>query len=292
MSQSNYEDEDYFIPLEDQRVFGAGIKRKRVPFVRASDDLQTTSAPPVNQSVRSVADIYSSIVLSKRSKKGTEQARELGGSNASVPHTQSISAPVSLVPSPKNNDDNCEPRINIEASVTASIVGASGTDLCEVCKLPIIMEKEKVDNDELGAMSTTASNTPHEASIVHQVCLQHSHPPSHLDRNRHGLRYLTSYGWDPDSRTGLGAEGRTGILQPIKPKAKTTTSGLGLAVKDEESIAAKKNTRKQQQEQRQKLNAKQVRLREMADKKKAEKLRELFYASDDIQRYLGSGSGT
>jgi hypothetical protein len=64
---------------------------------------------------------------------------------------------------------------------------------------------------------------------------------------------------------------------------------LGLTKEDEEGIAARKDLRKQQQEQRQKLNAKQVRLAHLADKKKGEKLRELFYASDDIQRYLGGG---
>lgn len=78
------------------------------------------------------------------------------------------------------------------------------------------------------------------------------------------------------------------MLQPIKPKAKTTTSGLGLT-KEDEALAARKGLRKQQQEQRQKLNAKQVRLAHLADKKKGEKLRELFYASDDIQRCLGGG---
>ncbi|KAF4549218.1 Hypothetical protein D9617_23g006330 [Elsinoe fawcettii] len=32
------DDEEYEIPLRDQRYFGAGIKRKRVPFVPASDN--------------------------------------------------------------------------------------------------------------------------------------------------------------------------------------------------------------------------------------------------------------
>ncbi|KAF4985972.1 hypothetical protein F66182_16872 [Fusarium sp. NRRL 66182] len=151
------------------------------------------------------------------------------------------------------------------------------------------MATKETDLDEIETTSTTTKHIPHEASMVHQICLQHSHPPSHLDRTRHGLRYLASYGWDPDSRVGLGAEGRTGILQPIKPKAKTSTSGLGLRKEDEEAIAARKGLRIQQREERQKLNAKQVRLAHLADKKKGEKLRELFYASDDIQRYLGSG---
>jgi G-patch domain len=285
MSRPDYEDEDYFIPLEDQRVFGAGIKRKRVPFVRASDDLQTTSAPPSNEPATSVADQYLAIVMSKKHKKDAKDAKEQGNTEIPVPSGRSASAPVSSVPLSESITADSEPRADTQIQVAA----AAPADLCEVCKLPIpVVDSTKEDSNEVEAISSIATrDTPHEASIVHQVCLQHSHPPSHLDRSRHGLRYLASYGWDPDSRTGLGAEGRTGILQPIKPKVKTTTSGLGIAAEDEESIAARKNLRKQQQEQRQKLNAKQVRLGQLADKKKGEKLRELFYASDDVQRYLG-----
>ena len=80
MAQPDYDDEDYFVPLEDQRVFGAGIKRKRVPFVRAAGDLHTTapSAPTSNTPTRSVADIYSSIVLSKKRKKEINNADNQG----------------------------------------------------------------------------------------------------------------------------------------------------------------------------------------------------------------------
>ncbi|OKL61312.1 hypothetical protein UA08_03556 [Talaromyces atroroseus] len=286
MSRPTYEDEDYFVPLEDQRVFGAGIKRKRVPFVRASDDLRTTSAPPSNEPVTSVADQYLAIVMSKKHKKDSKDAKIQGNGDISVPDGRSASEPVSSVaPSESTiteNENSADTRIKDAAT-------AAHADLCEVCKLPVtVVDSMKGGPSQVEATSSiTPRETPHEASIVHQVCLQHSHPPSHLDRNRHGLRYLASYGWDPDSRTGLGAEGRTGILQPIKPKVKTTTSGLGIKAEDEEAIAASKNLRKQQQEQRQKLNAKQVRLGQLADKKKGEKLRELFYASDDIQRYLG-----
>ncbi|RAO67988.1 uncharacterized protein BHQ10_004000 [Talaromyces amestolkiae] len=289
MAQPDYDDEDYFVPLEDQRVFGAGIKRKRVPFVRASGDLHTTapSAPTSNTPARSVADIYSSIVLSKKHKNDTNNADNADNQEKEVVadlKDEAFPAPVAI-PSSKNTIDN-KPTAEIRnqaITVTKEIV-------CEICNLPVTVKATKeTDLDEIETTSTTTKHRPHEASMVHQICLQHSHPPSHLDRTRHGLRYLASYGWDPDSRVGLGAEGRTGVLQPIKPKAKTSTSGLGLRKEDEEAIAARKGLRKQQQEERQKLNAKQVRLAHLADKKKGEKLRELFYASDDIQRYLGGG---
>lgn len=287
MAQSNYDDEDYFVPLEDQRVFGAGIKRKRVPFVRASDDLLTTapSAPASNTPAQSVADIYSSIVLSKKHKGDTNNADTQRKEAVADPKDEVLPVPTTTAAVPGNTIDS-EPMKEAEEEVTAVV----GNGLCEICNLPVTSQPTKdSDLDKTEKAPSTTKNNPHEASMVHQICLQHSHPPSHLDRTRHGLRYLASYGWDPDSRVGLGAEGRTGILQPIKPKAKTTTSGLGITKEDEEAIAARKDLRKQQQEQRQKLNAKQVRLAHLADKKNGEKLRELFYASDDIQRYLGGG---
>jgi hypothetical protein len=287
MAQPIYDDEDYFVSLEDQRVFGAGIKRKRVPFVRASDGLHTT-APSVSISkepARSVADIYSSIVLSKKHKADTNKADKQEKEVVADLEDEVSPAAIATVASSKNTIDN-QPTTEAQKETVA----VAETAVCEICNLPFTTKPRKdADLDEAETTSITTKHAPHEASMVHQICLQHSHPPSHLDRTRHGLRYLASYGWDPDSRVGLGAEGRTGILQPIKPKAKTTTSGLGLTKEDEEGIAARKDLRKQQQEQRQKLNAKQVRLAHLADKKKGEKLRELFYASDDIQRYLGGG---
>ena len=45
MSPQPEDEEDYFLPLEDQRVFGAGIRRKRVPFVRSSEHELNTFDP-------------------------------------------------------------------------------------------------------------------------------------------------------------------------------------------------------------------------------------------------------
>lgn len=287
MAQPDYDDEDYFVPLEYQRVFGAGIKRKRVPFVRATDDLHTTapSAPISKTPARSVADIYSSIVLSKKHKQDTNNADKHEKEVVADLKDEIPRAPITTITSSETT---------IHAQRTSGqqkdVVAVAKGTVCEICNLPLTVKATtETDLDEAEPTSITTKHTPHEASMVHQICLQHSHPPSHLDRTRHGLRYLASYGWDPDSRVGLGAEGRTGILQPIKPKPKTSTSGLGLTKEGEEAIASRKGLRKQQQEQRQKLNAKQVRLAHLADKKKGEKLRELFYARDDLQRYLGGG---
>lgn len=132
---------------------------------------------------------------------------------------------------------------------------------------------------------------PHEASLAHQLCLTHSHPPSHLDRTRHGLRYLSAYGWDPDSRLGLGAPGREGIREPVKAKVKHDTVGLGVNSVDEDWSSSKRDKDKSAQGAKPakvvKLNAKQARKGHAEARKKGEMLREMFYRGDDVQRYLG-----
>lgn len=112
------------------------------------------------------------------------------------------------------------------------------------------------------------------------MCLNHSHPPSHVDRNRKGYTYLSSYGWDPDSRLGLGASGQ-GIQFPIKTRPKDDKLGIGVVLPKEGEIIKKVKI--------QKLDAGKVRKMHENDKRKGEKLREMFYRSDDIERYLGGG---
>lgn len=144
---------------------------------------------------------------------------------------------------------------------------------------------------------------PHEASLAHQLCLTHSHPPSHLDRTRHGMRYLSAYGWDPDSRVGLGMPGREGIREPVKGRLKVDTVGLGVDVDndvDGEDGAVEGSRRKKREEERRKrrtaiekgrvekkLNAKEVRKGDLESRKRGDRLREMFYQSDDVQKYLG-----
>ncbi|CRG90616.1 hypothetical protein PISL3812_07660 [Talaromyces islandicus] len=282
------DEDDYVLPLEDQRVFGAGIKRKRVPFVRASGDLQTTSTgqdAELSSSSASVADRYFSIVMSKKKRMEEEaEGSRIKTQDSEEMINQNDSLPASSKQSAINNAEEGEP--SHTKTQTASV------NLCELCNLPLSEAPSDDSPDDTGTETSSANNkkrgTPHEASIAHQVCLEHSHPPSHLDRTRHGLRYLAAYGWDPDSRVGLGVAGRTGIREPIKQRAKNDTIGLGMAIDDKNNTAAaRQKLRKQQQEQRKKLNAKQVRGAQMADRKKGDQLRELFYGSDDIQRYLG-----
>ncbi|EON61258.1 hypothetical protein W97_00471 [Coniosporium apollinis CBS 100218] len=220
------DDETYIVPLKDQRIFGAGIKRKRVQFVPSSTP-SATSLPNTSINTTSLGDTYMSIVLSKSP------------------------TPAADTPPPEPADPPTGPAI---------------TKTCDICKLPI------------GSDSKTV---PHEASIAHQLCLEHSHPPSAIDRTRKGLSYLQAYGWDPDSRVGLGASG-DGILAPIKAKEKRDTVGLGvetLSTKEKKAFVAKDKVRK--------LHAGEVRKREEESRRKGQKLQQMFYMDDNVQKYLG-----
>ncbi|KAJ5152164.1 hypothetical protein N7492_010459 [Penicillium capsulatum] len=257
-----HDDEDYFLPLEDQRVFGAGIRRKRVPFVRSSEYELNTTAPTGHSATpstsTSVADAYLSIVLKSKAtdtSNSTPIAQEPGTSS----HISSTAPPASNPSSPPP-----KPQIN---------------DHCDVCNLPLSSESSSTDQE-----STTPSSRPHEASLAHQACLTHSHPPSHLDRNRAGLKYLSSYGWNPDSRLGLGAPGREGIREPLKGRVKNDTTGLGTGIDaDGDRIPAPPPPPKKVQ----KLNAKQVRKESAASQRRTDQMRRLFFQSDDVLKYLG-----
>ncbi|KAL3493254.1 hypothetical protein BJX62DRAFT_201290 [Aspergillus germanicus] len=256
---SNYEDEDYFLPLEDQRVFGAGISKKRVPFVRSSDhelSTLTSSAPSTPSGTgNSIANKYLSIVMPKSSAPSTS-APSITASDTVPPSTAATTT--TTIDPPKTDRSRSAP-----PSPTTSTT-------CEICKLPLPTSETEVQ-----------SYKKHESSLAHQVCLTHSHPPSHLDRSRHGLRYLESYGWDPDSRRGLGATGE-GIREPIKGKLKADTVGLGAALP---SPAVEKRKK----EKVQKLNAKQVRKGHVEARKRGEQLREMFYQDEKVLKYLGGG---
>lgn len=148
---------------------------------------------------------------------------------------------------------------------------AAGLNVCDICNLPVDESPGATDTEK-------ASRRPHQASIAHQVCMEHSHPPSSLDRSRMGLGVLQAQGWDPDARTGLGALNQ-GISFPIKGKPKYDTLGLG--VKVPKDFAAKKK------EKPQLLNAKKVRKMAAEDKKRHEKLRHQFFGNSEVEKYLG-----
>ena len=228
---SSGDEGEYVIPLKDQSVFGAGVRRKKIDFVPSKGDGQHPASASTGQGA---GDRYLSIVLNR--------FEPISGTEA-------------------NNDQD------------HSNLPTTSNPVCEICRLPI---ERNVLEAELEL------SKPHETSLAHQLCLEHSHPPSHLDRTRQGLRYLSSYGWDPDTRLGLGATG-TGIRIPIKPKPKNDTMGLGLVV----APSSPKN--KVAKPAVKKLDAKKTRKAEERAKREGEKLRNIFYEREDVGRYLGSG---
>jgi hypothetical protein len=159
-------------------------------------------------------------------------------------------------------------------AVSADDTNTAAPGICDICKLPVNGIPDLVGTG-------TSSTRPHEASIAHQVCITHSHPPSALDRSRMGLGVLQAQGWDPDARTGLGAASQ-GVKFPIKAKPKHNTLGLGVEVP--KGIAGKKKKEKPQI-----LNAKKVRKMVAEDKKRHEKLRHQFYGNPEVEKYLGLG---
>jgi hypothetical protein len=229
--------DEMYSPQEETRIAsGAGIKRRRIEFVRANVETESNDTQVLSHPIISAGDRYLSIVL-----KSGGSTKELETTDTKIPGVSSESH-TKQVPVPK-------------------------AVLCDICKLP-----RSVPDDD-----TATSAIPHEASIAHLVCTKHSYPPSHLDRNRQGLKYLSSYGWDPDSRLGLGAAGE-GIRAPIKAKAKNDTVGLGVKLKDFKHL---------QQKKVESLNAKQAKRKDSEDRKRRERLQEIFYRNSDVEKYLG-----
>lgn len=140
-------------------------------------------------------------------------------------------------------------------------VATTATSACDICRLPV----------------NSATAVAHETSLAHQVCLEHIHPPSAIDRTRKGTAYLQDMGWDPDSRLGLGASG-DGRLYPIQPKEKLDKAGIGTSAVLKS--AAPKIHKKL-------LNPKELRKLEAEKKKRNQRLHDMFYTDDRVARYLG-----
>ncbi len=163
---------------------------------------------------------------------------------------------------PKDVDQGT-PRAASESATTPAV--------CEICNLPL---DEKLE----APGETKASLRPHEASLAHQVCMSHSHPPSALDRSRMGMGVLQSQGWDPDSRKGLGVS-QQGIQFPLKAKPKDDTLGIGVEVP--KGFVPEKKGKPQT------YDAKRVRKMVADGRRRHEKLREQIFGNPDIEKYLG-----
>ena len=150
--------ETYFLPSEDQRVFGAGIKRKRVPFVPASTNESHIAPEPKT----AVGDRYLSIVLKEQDQKPSTDEHatvcDICGQPASNFHESSISHQFCLEHS---HPPSHLPREHIGLKILGSHgwdpdsrlgLGASG----EGIRVPI---KSKIKNDTVGlGIETKPSN--------------------------------------------------------------------------------------------------------------------------------------
>lgn len=152
--------------------------------------------------------------------------------------------------------------------------------VCDICSMPLTTTGES-------ASSSTNNNRKtgghHEASIAHQVCLAHSHPPSALDRSRMGMTVLAAQGWDPDSRVGLGAAGQ-GTQYPVKAKPKEDRLGVGVVVPKDGAA------KKKEKEKPKLLDAKKVRKMAAEDRKRADRLQRELFGRVDLEKYLGPGA--
>lgn len=98
--------------------------------------------------------------------------------------------------------------------------------------------------------------------------------------------------------------GREGIREPVKGRLKADTVGLGVRLpghggdndeEDEGSLRKRKDRERRERLKVQergtrvekRLNAKEVRKGDLEARKRGDKLRELFYQSEDVQKYLG-----
>ncbi|KAI4748603.1 hypothetical protein E4T50_01120 [Aureobasidium sp. EXF-12298] len=158
-----------------------------------------------------------------------------------------------------------------EPPLSKAALSKTGPKTCDVCKA-------RYEGDEAA----------HCSSLVHQIALPHSHPPSALDRSRKGLSILQSYGWNPDERLGLGAQ-REGILHPVKAKEKRDTVGLGVNLNNDEPNLKKKRKSVNKPKPVGMLDAGKIRKLEQNNKKKHERLQSLFYSNDEVDKYLGAG---
>ncbi|CAI6248172.1 unnamed protein product [Periconia digitata] len=132
-----------------------------------------------------------------------------------------------------------------------------------------------------GGPVTESSDRAHFLSHKHQAALPLAPIPSGIDRTRMGLKYLEKYGFDVDSRVGLGASGQ-GRLFPIVPKEKRDKLGLGV----NKRLQVEKRRRDTASPTNDKLDAGKMRKLAVKEKQKHERLQRMFYGDDKVERYL------
>ncbi|KAK3903914.1 hypothetical protein C8A05DRAFT_32331 [Staphylotrichum tortipilum] len=150
---------------------------------------------------------------------------------------------------------------------------------CPICNLPLQAPSSPTH-------PPSQCPTPHTQSLAHQLSLPHSHPPSSLDRTRMGLSYLSSHGWDPDARRGLGAA-EQGIAFPVKARLKDDNRGVGMPV----SVSKKGDEKGRGREKEKLLDAGKVRKLVKEEGRRRERVWEELFGDGRVEKYLGKGAG-
>jgi hypothetical protein len=184
-------------------------------------------------------------------------------------------APVQFVPASTTPEQPSEKPLTSAQKYLAIAFGDGAKDMDIWAK--VSPDKQLTFCDQCQASYSDPSHL-HINSIAHQLNREQSHGPSHLDRKGIGFGLLEKQGWDADARKGLGAEGNEGRLHPIEAVANPTRTGLGVKV---DNNTAKKEVKSI------KTDAGAVRKRALEDKKKGEKLRNLFYGNGEVEKHLG-----
>jgi len=269
----DHDDEYDEIPLHRLRPFGAGIKRKRIEFVpqsSATESALTVLAAPK----ASLGDIYLSIVLPKNKQAiavsdDVERHEEKTNRQLDVPGIAKSESTQAVLPVEQElffTSPAARPALppvvktNLWTSSHAAEPDTS-TTICPTCNQPIDL------NDPI----------LHSTTLHHQLSLPHSHPPSALNRTSMGYTYLSSYGFDVDARLGLGASG-SGRLHPVRASNRADKDKLGIGATKEE---------KAERIRREGLDAGGVKKAEEGKKKREQRMRDLVYGSDEVNKYLG-----
>lgn len=266
LSETLLNNESESTPLQYQRFFGgAGLKRKRVEFVPATSP---SEALQKDRPRRPLGDVYLSIVRPSTQVPPTLQHDETDGGYENIKILKG---------------SNIQPGSSQEIFTSQTSDMDSSSQLCPICHLLLPEPSSGCD----------ASSIPHELTLPHEIALAHSHPPSALDRRSKGLSYLSSYGWDPDARFGLGATGE-GRLDFVKDSRRQTgdVRGIGVDARDDDAIGTVKAGQEAEKRRRERVreneNEKEsAKSRELRKKKEMERLKALIYGRDDVNKMLG-----
>ncbi|KAF2088964.1 hypothetical protein K490DRAFT_38759 [Saccharata proteae CBS 121410] len=125
------DDDEYEIPLVDQRVFGAGLKRKRVKFVPSSTPASSTATGSKPDGA-SVSNRYLALVLGNKSESGNEDAEK----SESEPEPKPVSTP------------------------------AESPTICDVCKLPLDPESDSNGKHEASLAHQLSLKHSHPPSHI------------------------------------------------------------------------------------------------------------------------------